>query len=98
MSYDSILGGHDGVSFEFEYLGKFEFIFETDLGYEPVGWRTVLMQKIAYKMSCDTISLSVVDGRHPEEINYSNAGNTIISFIGGRHPIGNEIFCCWNTF
>jgi hypothetical protein len=27
-------GAHMGLGFEFEYLGKFEFILETALGYE----------------------------------------------------------------
>jgi hypothetical protein len=31
---------HGGVSFEFEYLGEFEYIFETASGYEYRGWWT----------------------------------------------------------
>jgi hypothetical protein len=31
-------GAATGVSFEFEYLGEFEFIFDTALGYESGGW------------------------------------------------------------
>jgi hypothetical protein len=33
-------GPHRGIRFEFEYLGEFEFIFETALGYEAGGCGT----------------------------------------------------------
>jgi hypothetical protein len=30
-------GPHQGICFKFEYLGEFEFIFKTALGYESGG-------------------------------------------------------------
>jgi hypothetical protein len=33
-------GARRGINFEFEYLGEFEFIVDTALGYESGGWET----------------------------------------------------------
>jgi hypothetical protein len=44
-------GAQQGISFEFEYLGEFEFIFETALGYESGGRETCFDEKTACKKS-----------------------------------------------
>jgi hypothetical protein len=45
--WDRILRGgpQRGISFEFEYLGEFEFVFETALGYESRGRETCFDEK-----------------------------------------------------
>jgi hypothetical protein len=36
-------GAHWGISFEYKYFGKFEFISETDLGNQTGGWGRILI-------------------------------------------------------
>jgi hypothetical protein len=38
-------GSHRGINCKFEYFSKFEFIFETALGYDSGGWGTFFYEK-----------------------------------------------------
>jgi hypothetical protein len=38
-------GSHQGTSFDFEFLGNFEFIVETALGYQSGSWGTCYDEK-----------------------------------------------------
>ncbi len=51
-------GAHPGISFEFEYLGKFKFLFETALGYLSECCEHVLIKKPEANFTCVSVPLS----------------------------------------
>ncbi len=57
------VGATTGISFKFEYIGDFEFIFETALGYESGGLgayfevKNIRMRKILCQRPCKTLVL-----------------------------------------
>jgi hypothetical protein len=51
-------GQHVEINNKFKYLGKFEFIFKTGLGWRSVGWGTFFILKTRGKIPRDTVPLS----------------------------------------
>jgi hypothetical protein len=59
---------HQEIDCKFEYFSKFEFIFETALGYESVGWGTCFNEKTKGKISCVSVPLKFITKNKNDEI------------------------------
>jgi hypothetical protein len=59
---------HQEIDCKFEYFSEFEFIFETALGYESVGWGTCFNEKTRGKISRVSVPLKFITKNKNDEI------------------------------